>query len=65
MEVQKIIQKFGKQEAVAAIAGVGQSAVSEWVRNSSIPHKRQARLLKEAKRLNIDLQPSDFFDGLD
>ena len=64
MEIQKIIQKFGKQEAVASIAGVGQSAVSEWIRNKSIPHKRQSLLLKEAKRLKLDLNPSDFFDDL-
>jgi len=62
MKVAEIIQLFGKQENVAEVAGVKQSAVAQWKKHCSIPHKRQKLLLKEARRLELGLTASDFFD---
>jgi hypothetical protein len=62
MFTAKIIRKFGTQTDAVAVAGVGQSVVSKWIKADQIPGKRQRILLKAAKKQEIDLKAADFFD---
>jgi len=40
MDIQKLIKRYGSQQAVAAAFGVTKGAVSQWVKAGSIPAAR-------------------------
>ena len=44
MDIQKLIKKYGSQQAVAAAFGVTKGAVSQWVKAGTIPAARQWQL---------------------
>ena len=53
MDIQKLIKRYGSQQAVAQAFGVTKGAVSHWVKAGAIPAARvwqlKAKLLKPAK----------------
>ena len=59
--VDRIIQKFGTQSAVAAAAKVKQPSVAGWRKAGLIPKRREGALLAEARAQGIDLSLEDFF----
>lgn len=61
--VERIIEKFGSQEAVAKAVGVTQPTVSYWKETGFIPARRQEQLLQAARDKQIDLTEADFFQG--
>jgi DNA-binding transcriptional regulator YdaS (Cro superfamily) len=40
MDIQKLIKRYGSQQAVAAALGVTKGAVSQWVKAGAIPAAR-------------------------
>ena len=40
MDIQKLIKRYGSQQAVAAAFGVTKGAVSQWVKAGAIPAAR-------------------------
>jgi transcriptional regulator with XRE-family HTH domain len=60
--VDRIIKKFGTQQALAEAIGIDQSAVSFWRKSGIIPARRQQQIFAKARELNIALSPADFFD---
>jgi len=65
---ERIIEKCGGADKVAALLGLHPSAVYRWqypaVRGGtggSVPTGRQQELLDRAREAGIDLQPDDFF----
>lgn len=65
---QTIVKKLGGPNAVAAIAGVHRTRVSNWMREKSaggtggvIPFKHVPTLLAAAAQRDIALSPLDFF----
>ena len=44
MDIQKLIKRYGSQQAVAVAFGVTKGAVSQWVKAGSIPAARQWQL---------------------
>lgn len=59
MDVKKLIKRFGRQADLAAKLGIGQSAISEWVRSGRIPPERYAELLDIAHQDGVDLGLAD------
>ena len=64
----QVIEKCGGPQAVAEILGVDVSRVHRWTypkeRGGSdgiIPTRHQQRLLDEARKRGIELEPDDFF----
>ncbi len=65
---QRIIEKCGGPEAVAALAGVHVSRVYRWTyprerggTGGLIPTRHQTALLEKARDKGIELTPADFF----
>jgi hypothetical protein len=61
-QAERIIKKFGTQERLADALGTNQSVIAGWKRRGFVPVRQQAAVMDAAKRLEIDLQPADFFD---
>lgn len=61
--VERVIQKFGTQERLAALLGCRQSVIAGWKRRGVIPARQQPRVLDAAHRSGIALAPNDFFDN--
>ena len=59
MDVVGVVQRFGGQSALARLLGVRQSAISYWVKKSTIPSKWHSKLLELAVQHNVNLYPSD------
>jgi len=59
--VSQIIGKFGSQVKLAGEISVSQSTISHWIKRGIIPTRQQQKILRAAKRLNLDISPNDFF----
>lgn len=57
--VKIIIKRFGRQADLAEKLGIGQPAVSEWVRSGRIPPERHADLLELARQEGVELTLAD------
>jgi Bacteriophage CI repressor helix-turn-helix domain. len=60
-QAERIISKFGTQDALATAIDVHQSAVAAWKKRGFIPARQQQRVLAAAVAKGIDLKPEDFF----
>lgn len=60
--VDRIVKKFGTQQALAAAINADQSTVAHWKKRGVIPARQQVAILAAAKARNIELTPADFFD---
>ncbi|HEV2843168.1 MAG TPA: P63C domain-containing protein [Chthoniobacterales bacterium] len=57
---EKVVAKFGGQNALAKLIGRGQSAVQYWVKVGRIPEKWHPKLFAVASEQGIKLEKSDF-----
>ena len=57
--IDRLVEKFGSQAALAQAAGVTQPSVSGWRKAGHVPAKRQARLMASARASGVDLGPED------
>lgn len=61
----RIIDKFGGIHSMARKMGVPPSTVQGWKERGVIPARRQPDVIEVARREEIDLSYSDFFDAPD
>lgn len=61
-QAERIIAKFGTQDALADALGVHQSAISAWKKRGFIPARQQQKVLDAAGKKGISLSADDFFD---
>lgn len=61
MDVQKIIDKFGSQTALATLLGIRQSAISYWLKKGYVPKKWHQSVLALASSKGIELSVEDFY----
>lgn len=59
MAIRDVVQKFGGQTTLAALLGIGQSAVAYWVKRDVIPSKWHAVLIGLASERGFVLDPAD------
>jgi ribosome-binding protein aMBF1 (putative translation factor) len=60
-QAERIIKKFGTQEALATALGCRQSVIAGWKRRGFVPAQQQERVLAAAREVGIRLRPADFF----
>ena len=59
MNVKEFVKKYGGQAVLAERLGIGQSAISYWVKKNAIPSKWHSQLLSLASSLGVDILASD------
>ena len=60
---EKMVEKFGTQEKLAAALGLRQSNIAYWVHVARIPSRWHVKIVQAAGQLGIPISPSDFLDA--
>lgn len=61
--VQVSIRAFKSVKRLAVYAGTDSSSVCRWRKRGLIPNQKQARILKAARELKLDLTAEDMIFG--
>lgn len=60
-QAEHIIGKFGTQERLAGALGCRQSVIAGWKKRGFVPAQQQPKVLEAAAKMEIPLEPADFF----
>lgn len=58
-EIDRILDVFGSQAALAEATGVGPSAISNWKRWGAVPASKKWLILNLARERGLPLEPED------
>jgi len=61
-KISTLIEKFGGLTVMSKMIGVPISTIQSWDRAGKIPSWRIDNILKVAKKLKIEIQPTDLGD---
>lgn len=63
--VVHLTSRFGTQTRLAEAAGVKQNTMSDRRASNSLTHEQMRRILRNAPRMGVSVEPADFFPELD